>query len=59
MLCILGLYRDNGRDMETTIVYWGYVEVMARNKTEDTYEDFTEASHHMDFSVSEKNSQPI
>ena len=21
---ILGLYRDNGQEMETTIVYWGY-----------------------------------
>ena len=27
---ILGLYRDNGKEMETTIVYWGYIGIMEK-----------------------------
>ena len=30
----LGLYRDNGKEMETTVVYWAYVGVMKKLKTE-------------------------
>ena len=27
LMVILGLYRDNGKKMETTIVYWGNIGV--------------------------------
>ena len=29
---ILGLYRDNGKDNETTIVFWGYTGIMEKWK---------------------------
>ena len=26
----LGLYRDNGKENETTIIYWGYIGIMEK-----------------------------
>ena len=27
---ILGVYRDNGKKIETTIVYWGFIGIMEK-----------------------------